>query len=84
MKKFFAYWFLQFSIWLDPPAPFVETPVDPLFPEVKELVWLWQRNVQVSGEYKRHQAYATLRKLHPEVSHRHLGLLIEQAVQTLP
>lgn len=37
-----------------------------------------------SGEYKRHWVYAQMRKAHPSVRGRVIGLAIEQAMQELP
>ena len=57
--------------WLEPPA------VDPRWETVRALVE-WADRLDATGEYKRHQVYARLKKTFP--GGRGLGLLLEQVV----
>lgn len=74
-----AGWLAWFAAWLRPAEP--PPPPDPKTLRAQALVADYDALVDVSGEYKRHQVYARLRKEFPEAEGRDLGLLIELAVQ---
>lgn len=84
-----ALWLRLLADWCDPPPVIAVLPDPPYMstPEFRLALSLaqgWRDNSTVSGEYKRHQVYATLIDAFPTTPRTTLGLRLEQAVQTLP
>lgn len=71
---------IKLLLWITGGKMFlVPAEVVKILPQVKMLCSLVDKKEQ-SGEWKRHQVYASLIKLHPEISRRNIALAIEVAL----
>lgn len=96
MLKLIAAWLRRFVEAYDPQPPQVKvvekvvdriieklvTTVDPHLPEAIQLVNEAEATYgHLSGLFRRRKVQAALAAAHPEMSERHINLLIEQALQ---
>lgn len=82
MRNTLIRWLLQIVQWLDPSVALIAISRDALYVRAGELVKAedHRKGIDPSGEQRRHQVYARLRKEFPAASWRAISLAIEAAV----
>lgn len=82
MRRRLIRWLLIVVQWLDPSVALIAVSRDALYTRAGELMQLEEhrKSVDPSGEQRRHQVYARLRKEFPAVSWRAISLAMEAAL----